>query len=153
MKPDEECRQCGHAWIISGDRWESEDEVEMPDPPPDVLVTEAGSDDHWVGMSGFSNASAICYRCGARQDPKLLRDPATCAASYLAAVLVCESVRGDEHQADTSMLVETIAVELLAASMSGVIERARVVRGEYARKRQEREERAAEWLREREGKP
>lgn len=152
MTPAEECRQCGHAWIITGDKWASEYEVEMPDPPPDVFVTDAGSDDHRVGMTGYANASAICYRCGARQEPRLLREPAGCAASYLAAVLVCEATRDDEYQADTSMLVEKIANELLVTSLSGVIDRARVVRGEYARKREERMARHAEWLREQEGK-
>lgn len=153
MTPEEECLQCGHAWIIDGDKWASEYEVEMPDPPPDVFITDAGSDDHRVGMTGYANASAICYRCSARQEPKLLRDPAGCAASYLAAVLVCEATRDDEHQADTSMLVETIANELLVTSLSGVVDRARVVRGEYARKREERMARHAEWLREQEAKP
>lgn len=152
MTLDEECRLYGHAWIVSGDLWASEYEPEMPDPPPDVFITDAGSDDHRVGMTGYANASAICYRCSARQDPKQLRDPAACAASYLAAVLVCEATRGDEHQADTSMLVETIARELLVTALTGVISRATVVRGEYARKREERMARHEEWLRGQEGK-
>ena len=151
MTPAEECRQCGHLWIYTGDKWGPETDYLAVDVPPDVFITYAGAEDYGpLSMSGFRNAEAYCHRCGAKVEPGRLSEPTMCAATFLAARLVAASLRNDEYQADTDALIQTIANELLMTAWIGVAERAEEVRAEEADERRKREERHAEWLRSKE---